>query len=228
MGFANWDMWRVIAYGIFRPKHECSVYSALLTSSNIGLCSSCGCVVIHLKEPNQDCPHFFFFFVKPRDSKANLHTHEKSSHKHIRTAHSSNLNLASGNLGTLRFLTFIRTRKRATKWTKTKTKRGNQNKCFYQGPSLKGLTHTHTHTYSSCTWPPCDLPNFSAFKNAVKKAILPLEFIRVCVCVRIPLRLSPPSLDKNYIIAVCDLIFLKEHFEVSSFALFVSFPTFFF
>lgn len=91
-------------------------------------------------------PFFFFFFVKPRDSKAHLHTHEKSSHKHIRTAHSSNLNLASGNLGTLRFLTFIRTRKRATKWTKTKTKRGNQNKCFYQGPSLKGLTHTHTHT----------------------------------------------------------------------------------
>lgn len=31
----------------------------------------------------------------------------------------------------------------------------------------------------------------------------------------IPLGLSLPSLDKNYIIAACDLILLKEHFEVS-------------
>lgn len=108
---------------------------------------------------------------------------------------------------------------------KPKPKEEIRISAFIRGPVWRAW---HTHTYSSCTWPPCDLPNFSAFKNAVKKAILPLEFIRVCVCVRIPLRLSPPSLDKNYIIAVCDLIFLKEHFEVSSFALFVSFPTFFF
>lgn len=181
MGFAYWDMWRFIACGIFRPKHECSVYRALLTSSNIRLCSSCGCIVIHVKEPNQDCPHFFFFVVKPRDSEAHLHTREKSSHKHIRTAHSSNLNLASGNLGTLRFLTFIRTRKRATKWTKTKPKEEIRISAFIRGPVFRSW-HTHTHTYSSRTWPPCDLPNFSAFKNAVKKAILPLEFIRVCVC----------------------------------------------
>lgn len=173
-------------------------------------------------------PFFFFFFVKPRDSKAHLHTHEKSSHKHIRTAHSSNLNLASGNLGTLRFLTFIRTRKRATKWTKTKTKRGNQNKCFYQGPSLKGLTHTHTHTHTlPVPDPHVTSLTFQHLKMQSRRLFSHWN-LSVCVCVRIPLRLSPPSLDKNYIIAVCDLIFLKEHFEVSSFALFVSFPTFFF
>lgn len=33
--------------------------------------------------------------------------------------------------------------------------------------------------------------------------------------VRIPPWLSQPSLDRNYIIAACDLILLKEHFEVS-------------
>lgn len=38
----------------------------------------------------------------------------------------------------------------------------------------------------------------------------------------IPLSISPPSLDKNYIIAACDLIFLKKYFEVSSFGLCVS------
>lgn len=32
--------------------------------------------------------------------------------------------------------------------------------------------------------------------------------------VHIPPRLSQPSLDRNYIIAACDLILLKEHFEV--------------
>ncbi len=32
---------------------------------------------------------------------------------------------------------------------------------------------------------------------------------------RIPPRLSQPSLDRNYIIAACDLILLKGHFEVS-------------
>lgn len=36
--------------------------------------------------------------------------------------------------------------------------------------------------------------------------------------------ISPPSLDKNYIIAACDLIFLKEHFEVSFPLLLFLFP----
>lgn len=92
------------------------------------------------------------------------------------------------------------------------------------GPDTHTYTQTHTHTCSSCTWPPCDPHNFPTFKNAVKEAILPVEFIRVCVRACIPRRLSPPSLDKNYIIAACDLIFLKEHFEVSFPLLLFLFP----
>lgn len=45
--------------------------------------------------------------------------------------------------------------------------------------------------------------------------------------VRIPPRLSLPSLDRNYIIAACDLILLKEHFEVSFLSFLVSSPTLF-
>lgn len=151
----------------------------------------------------------FFLSEKPWETEA---------HMHIGHAPTADLHLASGNtLERLAFGTFIITRKEwASKWAKQKNKKNKSKQEIRRSAFIRG---------AQCWGPslpvrdPSVTPITPTFKNAVKEAVLPLGlFVYVCVCVclcGIPPRLSPPSLDKNYIIAACDLIFLKEHFEVS-------------
>lgn len=122
-------------------------------------------------------------------SRQNAHTNVQHTH-FISLAPTSNLRLASGNTWErLAFLTFIITRKRATKWTKkTKTKGGNQKKCFYQGPSVQGLTHTrtlrHTHTHALPVPDPHVTPITFQHLKMQSRRLFSQWSLSVCVCVR--------------------------------------------
>lgn len=168
----------------------------------------------------------------------NTHTHTRTIHTHHKSC--SLFKSALGireHLGTLGFLTFIITRKRATKWTKTKTEGGNQKKCFYQGPSVQGLTHsrtlrrTHTHTLpvpdprvTPITFQHFKMQSRSLFSHwSLSHCVSAHAHTHVCVCVRIPHVIATITWQELY---NCSL---WSHFPqrafwsfLSSFALFVS------
>lgn len=136
----------------------------------------------------------------------------------------SNLPLASGHLGTLDFLTFIITRESGTKWTRGEKRRKSEEVLLsgaqYSEPDTHVQSDAHTLPVPD---PHVTLRSFQHLRNPVSEATLPnwtILSVRVCMCMDAYMhacilpQLSPPSLDKNYIIAVCDLIFLKEDFEV--------------